>query len=134
MKKQTKQPKTKAIKETVESHNAREEVRELIQGNLKSGFSKALDPIYKVFKEETVSPRGQLLNLEKGIYSEILYKSALCMGAEQGSLSKTPFAKIMRKARIVLVEEGRAPQALQTEDVKAIIEEIQNYLMEKSKE
>ncbi len=125
MKKQIK-PK---IRTTIESHNAREEVRELIQGSLKSGFSKALDPVYKVIKEETISPRGQLLNMEKGIYSDILYKASLCMGAEQGSLSKVPFSRIIRKARKVLVEEGRASQ---TEDVKKIVEEIKEYLKEES--
>ena len=115
---------------SVESHNAREEVSELMVDNVHSGFCKALYPVYKVMKEETVSPRGQLLNLEKGIYSpDLLFKSTLCMGAEQSSLSKTPYSKIIRKARNVLVEEGKIPQ---TEELKTIIDEIKGYLAEET--
>jgi len=123
----------KQAKETIESHNAKEEVHELIMdaaGNsdvIETGFSKSLCPIYKILKEETFSPRGQILNLKAGLYTDILYKSALCMGAEQRSIPLIPFAKIIRKARKVLAEEGRAPM---TDEVKKMIEEIKGYLSE----
>jgi len=107
----------------VESHNAREEVSELMAGNLNSGLSKSLDPVYRIIKEETLSPRGQLLNLRVGNYTDLVYKSTLCMAAEQKSLSKIQFSRIMRKARKVLVEEGREP-----ESAKAILIQLQEYL------
>lgn len=110
---------------SVESLNAKEEVRDLIVGNTNSGLSKSLDPVYRVIKEETVSPRGQLLNLEKGVYNEILYKSTLCMAAEQKSLSGIPFSRIIRKARKVLTEEELEPQSVKEvlKQIKVLIEE-----------
>ncbi len=110
---------------TIESHNAKEEVMELIGGNINSGLSKSLDPVYRVIKEETISPRGQLLNLEKGVYDNILYKSALCMAAEQKSLSGVPFSKIIRKARKVLTEQGCEPESVKEvlKQIKVLIEE-----------
>ena len=110
---------------SIESHNAKEEVFELIMNNINSGLSKSLDPVYKIIKEETVSPRGQILNLEKGVYNNILYKSTLCMGAEQKSLSNIPFSKIIRKARKVLTEQGLEPESVKEvlKQIKSLIEE-----------
>ncbi len=110
---------------SIESHNAKEEVAELLTDNIHSGMSKSLDPVYRVIKEETVSPRGQLLNLERGIYDQILYKSTLCMAAEQKSLSNISFSRIIRKARKVLTEQGLEPQSVKEvlKQIKVLIDE-----------
>lgn len=112
--------------ESISSNNSKEEIKDLLLGFDITGLSKSLDPVYKILKEETVSPRGQLLNLQAGIYSpELLFASTLCMGAEETSLIKTPYTKIIRKARSVIVEEGKM---IITPELKPIIEEIKNYV------
>lgn len=113
--------------DSVEIHNAKEEVLELINGSLNSGFSKILDPVFKATKNEALSSRSQILNLQAGVYSNILYKSTLCMGPDKSSLSRIPISKAIRKARKVLVEAGSIPV---TDDVKRIVEIIQEYLKE----
>jgi hypothetical protein len=110
-----------------QSHNAKEEVIELIDGVYELGMSKSLDPVFLVLRDESVSPRGQIINLQKGIYTGLLFKSTLCMGSDESSIPPLPFTRVIRKARKVLVEEGIIPQ---TDEMKSLVEEIKNYLKE----
>ena len=113
--------------ESVDSHNTREEVNDLIGDVIEIGTSKSLCPIYKITKEESFSPRGQIINLKKGVYTENLYKSALCMGADQKSIPFIPFSKIIRKARKVLIEQDKF---LPTEEMAPLLKEINDYIDE----
>jgi len=106
---------------SVEAENAKEEIRDLLRGCLFSGIPNGSCAIFRVVKNECVSPRGQLLILKGGVYDPVVYDNDLSGSANRMSLSSTDYVRIIRKARKVLVEEGLEP-----ESVKKVFEDFKN--------
>ena len=44
---------------TVESENAKEEIKDIIEKCVKCGMCKSLCPVFKIIREETTGPRGR---------------------------------------------------------------------------
>ncbi|MBI2630350.1 (Fe-S)-binding protein [Candidatus Pacearchaeota archaeon] len=107
---------------TIESENAREEIKEIVKKCITCGICKSLCPVFKTIREEKVSPRGKTMLLKKEVYDEIIYKCSLCRGCEQRCPSGIKICSAFKKARKVLVEEGK-----ETEANKEMIQNIRTY-------
>ena len=61
-------PKSRALsggnKMTIETDNATEEIKEIVEKCIKCGRCKNLCPVFKVMREEQYSPRGKAIILE----------------------------------------------------------------------
>jgi len=104
---------------SVESENAKQQVEEIIEKCVKCGLCKGLCPVFKIIREESISPRGKTIMLDKKIYEKILYDCSLCKACEETCPLGLKLCEAFRKARIVLVEEGKT-----TDENKEMIENI----------
>lgn len=91
----------------VEAENAKEEVQEIIEKCIMCGMCKSLCPVFRIIREETISPRGRILVLEKEIYDKIVYECSLCKACEEKCPLDLKLCEAFRKARKVLVESGK---------------------------
>lgn len=108
------------MKMTIEAENAKEEIKEIIAGCIKCGLCKADCVVYKIMREETYSPRGKVLILEEGIYDEIFFSCVNCFRCELACPVGIKLNEAFRKARVVLVESGKASKS-----VKEILKNVQ---------
>lgn len=106
-------------KTSVEAENAKGEVEEIIEKCVKCGLCKSLCPVFKIVREETISPRGKVLILEKDIYDKIVYECSLCKACEEKCPLGLKLCDAFRKARKVLVESGK-----ETKENKEMIRNI----------
>ena len=104
---------------TVEAENAKEEVKEIIEKCIKCGLCKGLCPVFRIVREEAVSPRGKTILLENEIYDKIVYQCSLCRACEEKCPLNLKLCDAFRKARKVLVESGK-----ETSENKEMIENI----------
>ena len=94
----------------VESENAIEEVKEIVDKCVKCGMCKSLCPVFIILREETVSPRGKAMLLEKDFYDKLVYECSLCKACEEKCPLKLELCEAFKKARKVLVEEGKGTE------------------------
>jgi glycolate oxidase iron-sulfur subunit len=99
--------KIRRRKMTVESDNAKEDVREEVSKCIKCGLCKENDSIFKVFREERVSSRGKAVMLENDIYDKVLYEETLSMAGDFKCPIKINLTDSFIKARKVLVDAGK---------------------------
>lgn len=92
---------------TIESENTKQEVQTVIEKCIKCGLCKARCPVFKILKEETFFPRGQISILEEGIYDKILYSCSLCENCEKDCPVEIKITDAIRKARSILVGEKK---------------------------
>jgi Fe-S oxidoreductase len=92
---------------TVEAENAKIEVSEIVDKCIKCGMCKSLCPVFRIIREETVSPRGKAIILEKGVYDKIVYECSLCKACEEKCPLGLKLCSAFKKARKVLVESGK---------------------------
>ena len=92
---------------TIESDNAREEVREIVEKCMKCGLCKQLCPVFKVMREEQYCARGKAIILDNDIYNRIVYQCNLCRACEEKCPLNLKLCEAFIKARKVLVEEGK---------------------------
>ncbi len=59
---------------TIESDNAKEEIKEIIEKCTKCGLCKELCPVFKIIREEPYSPRGRVIILDNDVYDKIVKK------------------------------------------------------------
>lgn len=107
---------------TIESENAREEVKEIIEKCVRCGMCKSLCPVFKIIREEAVSPRGKAILLQDNIYDKIIYECTLCKACEQTCPLGLKLCSAFKKARKVMVEEGR-----ETKENKEMIENVREH-------
>ena len=91
---------------TIESQNAKEEIEEILEACIKCGLCKSFCPVFKIIREETVSPRGFVLQLNNNIYERVIYECNLCMACEEKCPVNIKLCTAFRKARKILVEKG----------------------------
>lgn len=106
----------------IEAENAREEVKELLERCVNCGLCKSLCPIFRIIKEETVSPRGRTILLNKDIYEELLYDCTLCKACELKCPLELELCDAFRKARQVLVGKEK-----ETKENKEMIKNIRRF-------
>ena len=96
---------------TIESDNAKEEIKEEVSKCIKCGFCKENCPVFKVLREETVSPRGKAVMLDNDYYDQILYEDSLSMAGDVKCPVNIKLTESFIKARKVLVQEGKGLEA-----------------------
>ena len=104
---------------TVEADNAKEEVQEIVEKCVKCGLCKSLCPVFRIVREETISPRGKTMILQENIYDKILYECSLCKACEEKCPLDLKLCEAFRKARKVLAESGK-----ETKENKEMIKNI----------
>ena len=66
------------IKMNVESRNALEDIKEILNPCIKCGMCKSLCPVFKTLKQEEISPRGHSIMLNEKMITELVFKCNLC--------------------------------------------------------
>lgn len=92
---------------TVESDNAKEEIKEIIEKCFKCGFCKPLCPVFKIMREEQFSPRGKAILLDNNQYEKIFYQDTLSKQCEVNCPLNIKMHEAIIKARKVLVENKK---------------------------
>ena len=83
----------------IESANALEEASEILEKCIKCGMCKSLCPVFKVLKEEEISPRGHAILLTNKILQETLFKCNLCKACERKCPLNLKICDAILKAR-----------------------------------
>ena len=89
--------------EKIEADNLMEEASEVFDNCIKCGMCKSICPVFKVLKEERVSPRGKAIILSEKIMDKILFECTLCKGCEQKCPLDIKICDGVRKAREAMV-------------------------------
>jgi len=106
---------------TIESDNAKEEIKEIIDRCINCGMCKSGDSIFRVMREEQYSPRGKAIMLKNNQYDRILFDDNLSKQCEVSCPLKIKMHEAIIKARKVLVEEKKEP-----EEAKKTIRNLRN--------
>ena len=69
--------------EKIEANNLMEEASGVFDNCIKCGMCKSICPVFKVLKEERVSPRGKAIVLSEKVMDKILFECTLCKGCER---------------------------------------------------
>lgn len=85
--------------EKIESLNAIEEASEILENCIKCGMCKSLCPVFKILKEESISPRGHSILLQNKILQETLFQCNLCKACEQKCPLNLKICDAILKAR-----------------------------------
>lgn len=91
----------------VEDENAREEVKDLIEGCIKCGLCKSLCPVLRTLREEQYSPRGKIIMIDNDFIEKIVYDCTLCKACEEMCPVNLKLCKAFIKAREVLVSQKK---------------------------
>jgi glycolate oxidase iron-sulfur subunit len=102
--------------------NAKNEIEEIVEKCIKCGMCKSLCPVFRVIREESISPRGKSIVLEEKIYDRIVYECSLCKACEQKCPLDIKLCTAFRKARQVLILNKQ-----ETKANKEMIKNIRKY-------
>ncbi len=102
----------------IESMNALEEASELLEKCIKCGMCKSLCPVFKILKEEEVSPRGHSILLTNKILQESIFQCNLCKACERKCPLNLKICDAIVKARESL--------SLEEKNIKTNKEMIEN--------
>lgn len=83
----------------IESNNLIEDVTEILERCIKCGTCKSLCPVFKVLKEESISPRGHSILLKNKVLKESLFKCNLCKACEKNCPLNLKICDAIVKAR-----------------------------------
>ena len=91
----------------IEAQNLIEEISEILEPCVKCGMCKSLCPVFKIIREEAVSPRGHAILLSDKIIEKIVFECNLCKACEQKCPLNLKICDAILKAREVLVLKGK---------------------------
>ncbi|MEA3248350.1 MAG: (Fe-S)-binding protein [Nanoarchaeota archaeon] len=91
----------------IEADNLMEEVTEILEPCIKCGLCKHLCPVFRVLKEEAVSPRGKAIILSDKILDKVVFECTLCKGCEQECPLNVKVCDAILKAREAMVLRGK---------------------------
>lgn len=103
----------------IQSNNLVEEASELLENCIKCGLCKGLCPVFKVIREEKVSPRGKAIILQEKILNDVLFKCTLCKACEKRCPMNLKICDAILKAR-----EAMVLREMDSEVNKEIVKEI----------
>ena len=86
------------------------------------GICLAKDPLFSAMKRETVSPRGKIELLKKGMIDKIFYIDSLSGDLKKHCPNKIDLTEEIRTARAKLVEQG-----IETSANKKMIENLKKF-------
>lgn len=92
---------------TVESENAKEEIREIVDQCFKCGLCREICPVLRVMREEQYSPRGKAIILENGYFEKIVYDCTLCKACELKCPLNLKLCHAFTRAREILVNSKK---------------------------
>ncbi len=87
----------------IEANNLMEEASEIFENCIKCGMCKSICPVFKILKEERVSPRGKAIILSDKVMDKVLFECNLCKGCEQKCPLGIKICDGIRKAREAMV-------------------------------
>ncbi len=91
----------------VEVKNLLEEITDILGPCVKCGMCKSLCPVFKVLKEEAVSPRGKAIVLSDRVIDKIVFQCTLCKACEKKCPLNIKVCDAIRKSREILVLKGK---------------------------
>ena len=91
----------------IEADNLMEEVAEILEPCIKCGLCKSLCPVFRVLREESVSPRGKVILLSDKILDKAIFECNLCRGCEQICPLNVKVCDAVLKAREAMVLRGK---------------------------
>jgi len=97
----------KIKQDKIQANNLLEEASTTLDGCIKCGMCKSLCPVFKILREEKVSPRGQSILLQEKILDEIAFKCNLCRACEEKCPLDLKICDAILKAREALVLRGK---------------------------
>jgi len=109
----------KKEQQELQSHNLIEEVSEIINQCVKCGMCKSLCPVFKIIRQEDISPRGHTIILTEKIINKSLYECTLCKACEEKCPLDLKICEALVKAREALVIQG-----IETDANKEMIKNI----------
>lgn len=109
------------MEKSVEAENAKQEIQEIVEKCIKCGLCKSLCPVFRVLREESISPRGKSILLEKKVYDKIVYECSLCKACEEKCPLSLKLCSAFLKARVALAESGK-----ETKENKEMIKNIRH--------
>jgi Fe-S oxidoreductase len=91
----------------IEADNLMEEASEIFDSCIQCGMCKAICPVFRVLREESVSPRGKGILLLDKVMDNILFECTLCKGCEKNCPLNVKVCDAVRKGREAMVLRGR---------------------------
>ncbi len=91
----------------IEATNLLEEASEIFDSCTKCGMCKSLCPVFKILKEERVSPRGIGIILSNKVMDKVLFECTLCKACEQNCPMDIKICDAIRKGREAMVLRGK---------------------------
>jgi len=92
---------------TIESDNAKEEIKEIVEKCVRCGLCKSLCPVFRILREEQVSPRGKTIVLDNANFEKIIYECTLCKACEVKCPLNLKLCDAFIKARKVLIAQKK---------------------------
>ncbi len=106
----------------IQVNNILEDISSELVKCIKCGMCKNLCPVFKILREENVSPRGKSIILSNNILDEVIFKCNLCKACEE----KCPLnLKICDK--IVKAREAMVIMNKELKQNKEMIENIRKF-------
>ena len=95
----------------IEAANLLEEASGIFDSCIKCGMCKSLCPVFKILKEERVSPRGMGIILSDKVMDKVLFECTLCKACEQNCPMDIEICDAIRKGREAMVLKGKGLKA-----------------------
>jgi glycolate oxidase iron-sulfur subunit len=106
----------------IEVNNLLEDVSTELEKCIKCGMCKNLCPVFKILREESVSPRGKSIILSEKLLGEVIFKCNLCKACEEKCPLELKICDKIVKAREAMVLSGK-----EIKQNKEMIENIRKY-------
>ena len=92
---------------TIETDNAKEEIKDIVEKCFRCGRCKSLCPVLRAMREEQYSPRGKAIILDNDFFEKIVYDCTLCKACEEQCPLDLKLCDAFIKARQVLVGQKK---------------------------
>ena len=92
---------------TIESENAKEEIKEIVEKCFRCGLCKKLCPVLRIMREEQFSPRGKAIILDEKIFEKVVYDCTLCKACEILCPLNLKLCTAFVKARQILISQKK---------------------------
>ena len=93
--------------ESIEYNNVIEEISEIVKPCINCGMCKSLCPVFKIIREESVSPRGKAIILSDKTIDKIVFQCNLCKACEEKCPLNLKICDAVKKAREAMVLNGK---------------------------
>jgi Fe-S oxidoreductase len=91
----------------VETDNAKEEAKEIVEKCFKCGLCRVRCPVLRVMREEEFSPRGKAIIISNNGFERIVYDCTLCKSCQVQCPADIHLCDAFIKARGILVRQKK---------------------------